>query len=264
MHYLLPTVVWAVSFAGAYSAGRLWVEAKHAGGLHWFAAWILAALTAVGFTSAYFLFLVAGLETFRPELFGPETTSGLWPLWPAFLATPFVALLGTSFLGGWARAYRDEVVARASYPSYQQLNDRYAEVTSVAQAARDVTQDLAARTRKRLRRGRRQTASYSGFRALDSAIVPDGGNMSSARIDLPKIDLPKVDLPKVDLPKIDLGSSNSGGGGDSDGAGALVLVVVIIVAAIVAICLGAITTWIVITRIAGEAEPMPKLASSSP
>lgn len=63
-------------------------------------------------------------------------------------------------------------------------------------------------------------------------------------------------LPDIKLPKIELGSSDSSG---DDNGGGFVLVIAI-VAAIMALCLGVITMWVVITRIAGQSEPLPHRA----
>jgi hypothetical protein len=86
MHYLFPLVVWGLSFAAAYFVGRSWVEAKHANAFPLLGAWLLAALTAVGFTSAYFLLIVAMLETVTSDPVTPEMTAGLWEAWISRLA----------------------------------------------------------------------------------------------------------------------------------------------------------------------------------
>jgi hypothetical protein len=232
MHYLLPLVLWGLSFAAAYSVGRSWVEAKHANGFPLLGAWLLAALTAVGFTSAYFLLIVAVLETVTSDPVTPEMTAGLWEAWVVWVAAPVLALGGISFLGGWARNYRDMVTASSLYfPTYSALSRSYGSVTSTPQAARAVTRDLTRRTRRNLFR-QQQTNSY----VYDPAPV-----VSSAQ---------GFTLPEIKLPKIELGSVD--GGGDDGGA-----LVVVIVAGIMALCLGVVTTWVVISRIAGESEALP-------
>ncbi|MDQ2913021.1 MAG: hypothetical protein M3T56_07165 [Chloroflexota bacterium] len=236
MHFVFPLVVWGLSFGAAYSVGRSWVEAKHANGLPWLGAWLLAALTSVGFTTAYFLLIVAVLESSLFEGVTPDMTAGLWDAWIAWVVAPVLALGGVSFLGGGARTYRDMVSASSVYfPTYAALNEKYGSVTSTPQAARAVTRDLTRRTRKKL----------------------FGGNYTDAYISDP---VPLVGsgqgftLPDIKLPKIELGSLDCGG--DDGGVGGLVLVIAI-VAAIIAVCLGVITTWVVISRIAGQSEPLP-------
>jgi hypothetical protein len=233
-------VVWAVSFAAAYSVGRCWVEAKHANGFPLLGAWLLAALTAVGFTSAYFLLVVAMLETVTSDPVTPEMTTGLWEAWIAWVVAPVLALGGISFLGGWARTDREMVTASSlSFPTYSALSQKYGSVTSTPQAARAVTRDLTRRTRRKL----------FGQQSIDPYVYDIGPALSSGQ---------GFTLPEIKLPKIELGSAD--GGGDDDGRG--FVLVIAIVAAIVALCLGVITTWVVISRIAGESEPLPQPAAA--
>jgi hypothetical protein len=142
------------------------------------------------------------------------------------------------------------VASRVGFQSYERLNERYASITSTPQATRTVVNDLGSRTRKRLARW--------GIGDTTNLYVPPspetdarGGHFT----------LPHIDMPKIDLPHVDLGSSDSGGGGDSDGGG-IVLLIILIVVAIIALCLGAITTWVIISRVAGQAEPLPSAAPS--
>ena len=235
MHYLFALVIWGLSFAAAYSVGRSWVEAKHANGLPLLGAWLLAALTSIGFTSAYFLLIVAMLETVTSDPVTPEMTTGLWEAWILWVVAPVLALGGISFLGSWARRYREMVTASSLYfPTYAALSQKYGSVTSTPQAARAVTRDLTRRTRRKL----------FGGQATDGFVYDPGPVLSSGQ---------GFTLPEIKLPKIELGSTD--GGGD-DGGGGFALVIAI-VAAIIAVCLGAITTWVVISRIAGESEPLP-------
>jgi hypothetical protein len=234
MHYALPVLIWMLSFAAAYSAGRLWVEAKHAGGFHWIAAWLLAAITAIGFTAAYFLLVVALLETFQAETMTPDTTAALWESWILFLAPSVVALGGISLLGPWARTYRDEIVARSNFPSYERLNDQYAAVKSTPQAVTGVVRDLTQKTRRRLR-----------GQGAEAYVTP--------------VETPSPGGSGFKPPKFDLNLPDGDGGGEGKGAA----VVLLIVAVIIAVCLGAITTWVIISRIAGEAEPLPSVAAGA-
>lgn len=243
MHYLFSVLVWALSLAGAYWVGRSWVEAKHANGFPLLGAWLIAALTAVGFTSAYFLLIVAMLETVTSDPITPEMTTGLWEAWIVWIVAPVLAFGGISFLSGWARRYREMVTASSLYfPTYSALSQKYGSVTSTPQAARAVTRDLTRRTRRKL---------FGRESSTDPSFVYDPGPVLSGG--------QGFTLPDVKLPKIELGSVD--GGGDDDGRG--FVLVIAIVAAIVAVCLGVITTWIVISRIAGESEPMPHPAPAT-
>jgi hypothetical protein len=234
MHYLFPLVLWALSFAAAYSVGRSWVEAKHANGFPLLGAWLLAALTSIGFTSAYFLLIVAALETIASDPVTPAVTTGLWETWIVWVVAPVLALGGISFLGSWARTYRESVTASSLYfPTYSALSQEYGSVTSTPQAARAVTRDLTERARRKLF-GKQSEHPY----------VYDAGPVLS--------NVQGFTLPEIKLPKIELGSGD--GGGDDGGGG---LAVIAIVAGIMAIFLGVITTWVVISRIAGESEALP-------
>lgn len=241
MHYLFPLVVWGLSFGAAHSVGRSWVEAKHANGLPWLGAWLLAALTSVGFTTAYFLLIVAALESAQSDGVTPEMTAGLWDAWILWVVAPVLALLGISFLGSWARTYRDMVSQSSQFfPTYAALNEKYGSVTSTPQAARAVTRDLTRRTRRKL----------------------FGGQSSEAYVYDPSPVLSNAEgfrLPDIKMPKLDFGSSDSG---DGDGGAEGMLIVVAVVAVIIAVCFGVITTWVVISRIAGQSEPLPHPAPS--
>jgi hypothetical protein len=235
MHYLFPVVVWGLSFGAAYSVGRSWVEAKHANGFPLLSAWVIAALTSIDFTGAYFLLIAALLETMESDPVTPEMTSGLWVPWVLWVVAPVLALGGISFLSSWARTYRDTVSASSiAFPTYEALNQKYGSVTSTPQAAKAVTRDLTRRTRQKL----------FGGHPGDVYIVDPGPIVSGGS---------GFTLPDIKMPKIELGSSDGGG----DGGGGFVLVIAI-VAAIIALCLGVITTWVVISRIAGQSEPLPR------
>jgi hypothetical protein len=242
VHYLFPLVVWGLSFGAAYSVGRSWVEAKHANGLPWLGAWLLAALTSVGFTTAYFLLIVAALESAQSDGVTPEMTAGLWDAWIVWVVAPVMALLGISFLGSWARTYRDTVSHSSQFfPSYTALNEKYGSVTSTPQAARAVTRDLTRRTRRKL----------FGGQSSDTYLYDPSPALSNAE---------GFRLPEIKLPKLDFGSSDSG---DGDGGAEGMLIVVAVVAVIIAVCLGVITTWVVISRIAGQSEPLPHPARAN-
>lgn len=149
MHFLLPLLIWGISFSAAYSVGRGWVEANHANGFPLLGAWLLAALTSVGFTSAYFLLIVAIVEAARAGGVTPEMTAGLWDAWILWVVAPVVALGGVSFLGSSARTYREAVTSSSLFfPTYNALSQKYGSVTSTPQAARAVTRDLTRRTRR--------------------------------------------------------------------------------------------------------------------
>lgn len=58
-------VVWLMSVScswlAAWAAGKAWAESRQAGGAMWLASWIIAAMSAVGFTWCYFaLFAIVG------------------------------------------------------------------------------------------------------------------------------------------------------------------------------------------------------------
>jgi hypothetical protein len=251
MHFLFAALLWVISLGAAYGVGKSWVESKHAGGWPRLVAWALASLAAIGFTSAYLLLVVAALETFSGDPLVREQVEPLWTSWYSWVIAPLAGFAGTSFFSAWARNYRDDVTNRASYPSYVQLDRRYGEIRSVPQAARAVTADVTGRTRRAILRRQRPAAGSSpdvAFNYIGSAPGP---------LDLPRVQLPHIEMPKLDLDKIEIGGS-----GDDD-SGKAMLLVLCVVALVIAVCLGVITTWIVIARVAGTAEPLPGAVTAS-
>ena len=249
MHFLLALGAWAISFGTAVQTGRAWVESQHAGGLPRVAAWALAALSAAGFTVAYFLLIVSALENHTVgaivnglasadlDTLTPDMTTGIWNLWLQWLAAPLIGLAGSPFLGAWARTYR-EAATNASDPRYAALNDRYASITTTPQAMRTVTNDLRSRTNARLFGGSGQLVG----RQLATAVT-------EPRLTTVTSGTHRAEGAGIQVPEI---------GGNNEKGGAVVLLIVV---AVIATCLGVITTWVIISRIAGEAEPMPTAAA---
>ena len=246
MHYAAPLVLWVMSFAAAFTLGRSWVEAKHAGGLAWITAWALGVLTAIGFTASYAYVAVIVLELLQSDPITPEMTAPLWDIWVATFVVPATALGGVAAFNAWARNYRQQISDARESALYAAMNAYYARVKSTQTATRNVIGDVRARTRRRLARWGVGPSEWANADPVALQWNPE---------------LPKIELPKIDLPKIDIGATDSGGGGDSDGGAGIAILVVAIVVAIIAVCLGGITTWIIISRVAGDAEPMPALAS---
>ena len=198
------------------------------------------------------------VETFSAD---PSTSTAVAPVWDAWLYAiipPLGGLAAASFLTSWAQRYRDGVTERANFPSFAALNERYAGITSVGQATREVTSDVTRRTRAAVRRARRKPDPTAVFAPrYDPSRDLSGVQFSAPHIELPKIELPKIETPKVDLGKVEIGGGNSG---DDGGAG---LAILLLVALVIAALLGVITAWIVIARVAGTAEPMPEAAASA-
>ena len=61
MGYVLFALVWAINFGisvwNAYAVGKVWVEARHAGGWRRFMCWMGAVMSASGFSWCYLSFL---------------------------------------------------------------------------------------------------------------------------------------------------------------------------------------------------------------
>ena len=244
MHFLFAALLWVISLGSAYGVGKGWVESKHAGGWPRVAAWALAALSALGFTSAYFLVVVAAVQTFTDDALLRDQLETVWVVWYAWVLAPLGGLAGASFFASWGRQYRDELASRANYPSYVEMNAQYGAIRTVPQAARAVTADVTRRTRGALLR-KSASSDPPPYISLN-----DGGNAATPTFRLPHLEMPKVDLGKLEL-----------GEGKDDDSGKAMVLVLCVVALVIAICLGVITTWVVIARVAGASEPLPVAAS---
>jgi len=107
--FVLFALVWVLNFAisvwNAYAVGKVWVEARHAGGWHRFMCWAGAVMSASGFTWCYLSFLALSAHYF--ELLSEDEVRAALNLGYVLLI-PFVLFAGFAItLDSWGQAYRN-------------------------------------------------------------------------------------------------------------------------------------------------------------
>jgi hypothetical protein len=108
VQYVLFALVWVLNFGisvwNAYAVGKVWVEARHAGGWHRFMCWMGAVMSASGFTWCYLSFLVLTAQYF--QWITEEQTRAALNL-GYILLIPFILFAGYAItLDSWVQAYR--------------------------------------------------------------------------------------------------------------------------------------------------------------
>jgi hypothetical protein len=104
----LFALVWVLNFAisvwNAYAVGKVWVEARLAGGWHRFMCWVGAVMSACGFTWCYLTFLALTAHHF--QWLSDEQVQAALNL-GYLLLLPFLLFGGYAItLDSWARAVR--------------------------------------------------------------------------------------------------------------------------------------------------------------
>lgn len=130
MEYAVFTLVWVVNFAlsvwNAYAVGRVWVEAKHAGGWPRFVCWMGAVMSAAGFTWCYLSFLVM-LGSLADAVSVEQARFALNLGY--VLLIPCITFSGYAItLDSWANAYRNGGYRRfgiAGWNTYASVHNTY-------------------------------------------------------------------------------------------------------------------------------------------
>lgn len=104
----LFALVWVLNFAisvwNAYAVGKIWVEARVAGGWHRVMCWVGAVMSASGFTWCYLIFLA--LTAHRFQWLADDQVQVALDLGYVLLL-PFVLFGGYAItLDSWAQAFR--------------------------------------------------------------------------------------------------------------------------------------------------------------
>ena len=104
----LFALVWVLNFAisvwNAYAVGKVWVEARIAGGWHRFMCWMGAVMSACGFTWCYLSFLA--LTAYHFQWLTEEQVRAALNLGYVLLL-PFILFGGYAItLDSWAQAFR--------------------------------------------------------------------------------------------------------------------------------------------------------------
>ena len=130
MGYALFALVWVMNFGisvwNAYAVGKVWVEARHAGGWRRFLCWMGAVMSASGFTWCYLSFLVLTANYFQ-WVTSEQTTAALDLGY--VLLVPFVLFAGYAItLDSWANAYRNGGFLNygvAAWNTYASIHNTY-------------------------------------------------------------------------------------------------------------------------------------------
>jgi hypothetical protein len=79
MEYLVVALLWILNFGiswwNAHAAGRVWVEAKFAGGWQRFMTWMAALMSASGFTWCILIFLALSGHVVDPKHFSDRVVT---------------------------------------------------------------------------------------------------------------------------------------------------------------------------------------------
>lgn len=127
-----------ISIFNAVVVGKGWVEAKHAGGVARFMAWMVAIMAACGFTWCISIPLGIGahlagwLDARHLQLFFESTY---------IVIVPFVLTSGMAItIQSWARAYRGSIADKgvATYNTFAQAYNTYQAVEGFGDAFGDV------------------------------------------------------------------------------------------------------------------------------
>jgi glucose uptake protein GlcU len=115
-----------ISVWNAYATGKVWVEAKHAGGVHRFMAWMGYVMTSLGF-SWDILVLVGVLLHSLGKITSDQATlffqAGYVLLVPGFLFSGYAIMFQS-----WANAYRNHSVVNmgvAAYNTYANVHNTF-------------------------------------------------------------------------------------------------------------------------------------------
>jgi hypothetical protein len=108
MGHVLFALVWVLNFAisvwNAYAVGKVWVEARVAGGWHRFMCWMGAVMSACGFSWCYLSFLALTANHF--QWITEEQTMMALNLGYVLLI-PFILFAGYAItLDSWVQAFR--------------------------------------------------------------------------------------------------------------------------------------------------------------
>jgi hypothetical protein len=126
----LFALVWVLNFGisiwNAYAVGKVWVEARHAGGWHRVMCWAGAVMSASGFTWCYLSFLALSAHYF--ELLTEDEVRAALNLGYVLLL-PFVLFAGYAItLDSWGQAYRSGGFRNygvAAWNTYASIHNSY-------------------------------------------------------------------------------------------------------------------------------------------
>jgi hypothetical protein len=152
--YSLLALVWILNFGisvwNAYAVGKVWVDAKHAGGWRWFMCWMGAIMSASGFTWCYLTFLALTASYFQ---WLSEQQVAICLDLGYVLLMPFILFAGYAItLDSWAQAYRHGGFLRygtAAWNTYATIHNTYSAYRNLGGAFTSLGNYLQSRRKDR-------------------------------------------------------------------------------------------------------------------
>lgn len=124
----------AVSWWNAYAAGRIWVEAKFAGGWPRFMAWCAAVMSACGFSWCILIMLAVLGHGISPEYVNAKAMNAAFQL-GYILLIPFILVSGWAItFDSWAQAWRERSLLNMGVAGY----NTFASVYNTYNAIKDI------------------------------------------------------------------------------------------------------------------------------
>jgi hypothetical protein len=124
-----------ISLWNAYATGKVWVEAKHAGGVHRFMAWMGYLMASLGFSWAILVLvgmLLQSLGTITPDQATLFLQAGYVLVVPGFLFSGYAIMFQS-----WANAYRNHSVVNmgvAAYNTYANVHNTFSAIDNFPKA----------------------------------------------------------------------------------------------------------------------------------
>lgn len=139
----------AISLFNAWSVGRVWPDAKAAGGWSRFMAWTIAVMSACGFTWVYSIVLAYGLNAvgWLPA----QYAQGLLELGYLLIILPILASGFVMMVSSWAYFWRRRTLGGglgAGWNTFAQVYNTYQAISAVPAAFHHVSSLLKGGDRK--------------------------------------------------------------------------------------------------------------------
>ncbi len=131
----------AISIWNAYAVGKVWVEARAAGGWPRLLCWAGAIQSACGFTWCYLIvlgYLAYNFGAISQELFGLALNLGYAVIMPGIVLSGLAITLDS-----WGRAFRQGGFMNyglAFYNTYAQIHNTYYAISSIGEVVRGIGQ----------------------------------------------------------------------------------------------------------------------------
>lgn len=133
-----------ISIWNAYVTGKVWIEAKHAGGMHRFMAWMGYLMASLGFSWDILVLvgiLLHSLGKITPDQATLFFQAGYVLLVPGFLFSGYAIMFQS-----WANAYRNHSVVNmgvAAYNTYANIHNTFNAIDNLPKAFDSVFKSFA-------------------------------------------------------------------------------------------------------------------------